>query len=131
MSVLDIATLEATPSPADLARTIPRSDLGNAERLIAEHGRDLRFAPGVGWFAWDGRRWKRDVDGEVMRRMKLTVRSIYAGAADVDDYDERRRLTAWALASESEARLRAAVSLAETERAVIVRPTSSTRTPGF
>jgi putative DNA primase/helicase len=115
-----IETFAATSKPADLDQSIKRSDLGNAERLVAEHGSDLRFAPGLGWFAWDGRRWKRDVDGEVMRRAKRAVRSMYAAAADLEDSDDRKKLTTWALQSESEARLRAAASLAETEREVIV-----------
>jgi len=101
--------------------TFMRTDLGNAERLVARHGGDLRFAPGIGWHEFDGRRWWRDVDGAVVRRMKLTVRAMYVEAADLDDADERSALTKWALASETEARMRAAVSLAESDLAVIVQ----------
>jgi putative DNA primase/helicase len=108
----------AGPSPAEFRLT----DLGNAERLVADHGNDLRYAPGLGWFAWDGRRWKLDKDGEPMRRAKRMVRAIYATAAEIDDDAQRKRLTAWATTSESEARLRAAVKLAEIDRAVIVDP---------
>ena len=97
------------------------TDLGNAERLVAQHGSDLRFAPGLGWFSWDGRRWKRDTDGEPLRRAKRVVRGMYSEAGLLDD-DARRALIKWATASESESRLRAAVKLAETERAVIVEP---------
>jgi putative DNA primase/helicase len=95
------------------------TDLGNAERLVADHGNDLRYAPGLGWFAWDGRRWKRDQDGEAIRRAKRMVRAMYAHAAELDDED-RAALVKWATASESEARLRAAVKLAETELAIVV-----------
>jgi putative DNA primase/helicase len=95
------------------------TDLGNAERLVAEHGHDLRYTPGLGWFAWDARRWKRDADGEAMRRAKLAVRALYAEASEREG-EERKRVAQWAIASESEARLRAAVKLAETERPVIV-----------
>jgi putative DNA primase/helicase len=101
---------------------LPLTDLGNAERLVASHGEDLRFAPGLGWFAWDGRRWRRDSDGEVVRRAKRTVRSMYADAERVEETEERKKLLAHGLRSESEARLRAAVKLAETERPVIVEP---------
>lgn len=100
----------------------PRTDLGNAERLVAQHGGDVHYAPGVGWLAWDGRRWRRDVDGAVMRFAKATVRSMYAAAAELDDSGERAALTKWAIASESEPRLRAMVKLAETELAVLVEP---------
>ena len=47
---------------------------------------------------------------------------MYARGAEIDDEQERKRLIAWAASSESEARLRAAVKLAETEREVIVDP---------
>jgi hypothetical protein len=53
------------------------TDYGNAERLVATHGRDLRHChPWVKWLAWDGRRWVVDDTGEVMRRAKATVRDM-------------------------------------------------------
>lgn len=107
-------------SKVDIA-TAPRTDLGNAERLVSMFGRDIRFAPAIGWFTWDGRRWQRDIDGAVMRFAKQTVRSMYAAAQESDDGEERKQLAKWAAASESESRLRAAVKLAETELEVIVR----------
>ena len=110
-------------SDVDEAGALDRlTDLGNAERLVADHGRDLRFAPGLGWLAWDGRRWRVDHDGESIRRAKRTVRGLYSRAALIEDEAERKRLLKWAIVSESEARLRAAVKLAETERAIIVEP---------
>jgi putative DNA primase/helicase len=111
-----VAGWQADDQPAVYHTT----DLGNAERLVAEHGRDLLFVPGPGWHAWDGRRWRRDTDGEVMRRAKLTVRAIAAEAAAVDDDEARKRLLRHALESEREPRLRAAVSLAASDREVIV-----------
>jgi putative DNA primase/helicase len=112
--------LDEALTPRATRREFRLTDLGNAERLVFEHGHDLRFAPGLGWYAWDGRRWKRDADGEAIRRAKQTVRTMYADAVEVEDSDLRKKLVAWAIASESEARLRAAVKLAETEREVIV-----------
>jgi putative DNA primase/helicase len=115
------AVPEQTGTDANKARPEFRlTDLGNAERLVHEHGHDLRFAAGLGWFAWDGRRWKRDRDGEVIRRAKRMVRSMYSQASELDDSDQRERLGKWASQSENEARLRAAVNLAETELPVIV-----------
>jgi putative DNA primase/helicase len=107
-------------TPETATRQFRPTDLGNAERLVAEHGKDLRYAPGIGWLAWDGRRWKPDTDGAAIRCMKQTVRAMYARAGELEDSDDREKLAKWATASESESRLRAAVNLAETERAVIV-----------
>jgi putative DNA primase/helicase len=98
------------------------TDLGNAERLVREHGRDLRFVPGIGWLVWDGRRWKLDADGEVLRRAKLTVRSMYETAAALSDEHDRKALARWATQSEAEARLRACVSLAASDIAVVMTP---------
>lgn len=108
---------ETAPPPGPF----PLTDLGNAERLVAMHGEDLRYTPGLGWLAWDGRRWAPDDTGELLRRAKLTARAIYRDAADCEDSDERKRIAAWARASESEARLKAMVSLAASEQAIVIR----------
>lgn len=106
-------------APAPLAFLL--TDLGNAERLVAQHGHDLRFVPGRGWHVWDGRRWRRDDDGELNRRIKLTVRAMQAEASAVDDATSRKRLLAHALRSEAHPRLTAAVARAESDAAIIAR----------
>jgi P4 family phage/plasmid primase-like protien len=98
----------------------PRTDLGNAERLVDQHGRDLRYAAGLGWLTWSGRRWRHDTDGEVVRRCKLTVRSIYSEAAQAPSDDLAGQLGKWAKASESSTRIASAIELAKTERPVVV-----------
>jgi putative DNA primase/helicase len=109
------------PGAAEATGPFARTDLGNAERLGALHGRDIRYVPGIGWLAWDGRRWGRDDTGEMMRRAKVTARSIYNDAAGCDDDEERRRIAAWARTSESEARLRAMTNLAASEQQLVRR----------
>lgn len=40
------------------------SDLGNARRLVGQHGRDLRYChPLRAWLVWDGRRWRARMTG--------------------------------------------------------------------
>ena len=117
----DEPALEEPVSDAGGVRTYALTDYGNAERLVAEHGRDLRHASGLGWFVWDGRRWQPDADGEVLRRAKRSARTAYTEALELDG-DARKLQSKWAMSSESAARLHAAVSLAESERPVIVRP---------
>jgi putative DNA primase/helicase len=128
------APLEANPRRvADLdapaVEAFPLTDLGNAERLVAQHGKDLRFATGLGWFAWDGKRWRRDSDGETMRRMKTTVRRLLVEASECDDREQRSKISRHALQSESEPKLRAALTLAQTEAKVVVAPESLDRDP--
>jgi len=108
-----------TPTPGNLHLT----DLGNAERLVARHGADLRFChPWARWLVWDGRRWAIDDAGEVKRRAKETVRAIYAEAAQAMDENERKARANWAMRSESRHRLDAMIALAQSEPAIPVLP---------
>jgi putative DNA primase/helicase len=97
------------------------TDYGNAERLVAQHGADLRYVPGPGWHVWDGLRFRRNDDGAVMRRMKETIRAIEATAAATESDNERRALLSHALKSEGAPRLNAAIELAKSEAAVVRR----------
>jgi putative DNA primase/helicase len=95
------------------------TELGNAERLVLDHGDDVRFVPELGWHVWDGRRWRPDWDGELMRRAKATVRRLEIVAGELDDDDERKRILTHALRSEARAKLENAVKLAETDSTII------------
>lgn len=61
---------------------LPMTDLGNAERWRVRHGSEFRFCDVMGWFQWDGRRWKllseeKDaLPAEVMQSVFHTVRAI-------------------------------------------------------
>jgi putative DNA primase/helicase len=121
-------------SSAPVTMGMAQTDLGNAERLVARHGGDIRHCPALGWLVWSGTHWSIDGSGEVLRRMKGTVRGILEEAAvllhqagQATDSDtakhlqaESDRLKAFARRSEMEARIRAAISLAESEPGVYV-----------
>jgi len=99
------------------------TDMGNAERLIVQHGRDLRYcSPWKCWLVWDGSRWKKDETYEPMRKAKETVRRIYAEAAEVDDDASRQQLVKHARRSESRTRLEAMVHLAMSEKGIPLLP---------
>ncbi len=64
----------------------PRTDLGNAERLVARHGHLMRYCrPWGKWLIWDGRRWALDLTGAAERLAKATVRMIGREAATIDN----------------------------------------------
>ncbi|MBX7496778.1 hypothetical protein K3172_13005 [Qipengyuania sp. 6B39] len=76
--------ISAVPDPeTDLAcARLPLTDLGNAERWRVRHGADFRFCDVMGWFMWDGRRWrllseeKDALPAEVMQSVFHTIRAI-------------------------------------------------------
>ena len=101
----------------------PRTDLGNAERLVDRFADQLRYCRRQGrWRYWDGRYWATDWTGEAERRAKATVRSIYTEASRASDPEERRALGRWAISSESRQRIQALLALAQTEPNIAVAP---------
>jgi putative DNA primase/helicase len=110
--------LDQAVAKAGRRRRFNLTDLGNAERLVDGHGTDLRFVPNVGWHVWDEKRWRPDVDGEVHRRAKQTVRQLALDAIEESGKQAEARLK-WALRSEAAARLASMVDLAETDKDVV------------
>ena len=112
--------------PADIRLT----ELGNAERLVAWHGADLRYChPWGKWLVWDGRRWEVDATAEVMRRAKQTVRALYGEAQNEENTKRRNELASWAMGCEREARIKSMVSLARAELGIPVLPDDLDRDP--
>jgi putative DNA primase/helicase len=110
---------------ATVARETPfaLTDMGNAHRLVAKHGDGLRYCHLWNkWLVWDKRRWRVDETGEVVRLAKQTVQAIYAEAAEANDQDASQALAKHALKSQAEARIRAMITLAESEPTIPVRP---------
>lgn len=105
-----------------VALTTLRTDLGNAERFVARHGRDLRYvAEWKRWLVWDGKRWATDESLEVQRRAQETIRSMWAAVADLPARDQED----WAkhiLRSETAGRLAALLECARANESMVVRP---------
>jgi len=113
------------PGAEDFIKTnaFNHTDLGNARRLVAQHGQDMKFCYTWGcWFLWDGIRWVKDTTGGICRLAKNTVASIYTEAANAVDRDERKAIAKHAAKSESEARINAMIALAESEPGITVTP---------
>lgn len=109
----------------DAPESFTLTDTGNAERLTAWHGEDLRYC-GLWskWLAWDGRRWKLDDTAEVERRSKLVSRAIAEEASRVkeDDPASFRALVTWAKTSESHQKRTAMIRWAQSERRIVILP---------
>jgi putative DNA primase/helicase len=113
------------------------TDVGNAQRLVARHGQDLRYCfPWRQWLAWDDRRWAADQTGEAVRRVKDTQAALYRETAErmaalggVGDDEERKRelaklthLLKHALAWEDARAIDRCLKLAASEPGVPVLP---------
>lgn len=115
--------VEDTPPYCRAKGGQPLTDLGNAERLVERHGHNLRFVHAwKQWLIWDGCRWRPDETEEIFRLAKETVRSIRAEAQACDDPDKAKKIFGFACQSEAAGKLKALVSLAQSEKEVSITP---------
>lgn len=100
------------------------SDWGNARRMVALHGQDLRFNHlNKEWYYWTGRCWEVDNCGEVVRRAKATVESLYEEAMGLEWESElRQKLFKFALKSEASGQIAGMLNLARSEPGIPVLP---------
>lgn len=102
------------------------TDLGNAERLVAYHGDEIRWdAARKVWRVWDGRRWAVDDALEVNRRAADTARRIRqeaaaAPASNCNGRDLGRDLFSHAVKSESRDRLAAMQEVAKARPGIAI-----------
>jgi putative DNA primase/helicase len=55
----------------------PETDIGNSRRFRLRHEHEVLYQTNIGWHGYDGRRWKEDVDGAVVRPLAhRTVEAI-------------------------------------------------------
>jgi len=95
-------------------RRYPLTELGNAERLVARFGEDIRYEHAQrDWYVWDGKRWIVDKVGALKRHMATVVREMLRQAADIKDDEMRRAFCSWQRQSESEHAIRASIALAQ------------------
>ena len=98
------------------------TDAGNARRLVAASGHQLRYCgPWGTWLVWDGRRWQRDSRGQIFERAKAVAAALFEDARQLVG-DERKAAMRWAMLSESAGRIEAMVKLARSEPTIPVDP---------
>jgi hypothetical protein len=103
--------------------SLPRTDLGNGERVVARFGADLRYChPWKKWLRFDEHRWKADDTGVVHQYAKQTARRILKEAANISDKDECEQQVKWWRASENKSRIEAMLSCASSERGIPIIP---------
>jgi putative DNA primase/helicase len=92
---------------SSLIRDYPWTDAGNSERLIKEHGENIRYIePWDSWLVWKGTRWELD-KGYLYRMAELVARKMYEEAESLkvkegDQQAEGYRTAAKSFARKSE-----------------------------
>jgi putative DNA primase/helicase len=121
---------EPAPMRPERRALFPQTDMGNAERFASRFGPGIRYcAPWKQWLWWDGSRWRIDQSREVQANAKETVRGIYEEAQAGGDEGSRTAILRWARKSESSARLKAMIEVAESEPGVPILPAHFDKDP--
>ena len=109
---------------AEVQRDERQTDLGNAKRLVALYGRDIRYVPEwERWLVWESNRWRIDPSKDaVLPLAKTTIRFLYTFASAIKDDQRQSLLIDHARKSERLERLRAMATLAQTEPGIPVSP---------
>ena len=97
------------------------SDVGNAERLVALYGKNLRFSSNRGrWLVWNGKYWQVDEDGHVERLAQAVVRKIQDAGEELPPEQEEAKasIRKFVLRSETDSRLKAMVNQARIMRGI-------------
>jgi P4 family phage/plasmid primase-like protien len=110
--------------------TYHRTDTGNAERLVARFGQDLRLChPWCKWLVWWAGRWAIDVTAEVKRAIDPTLRGMLREASLMNDVEEAKLHARHAFLSENKARRDAMLAIASALPGIPILPEEMNRDP--
>lgn len=91
---VEVETPPTAVIDAELAQ-MGREELGLTQRFIARWGATTRWCPGIGWYVWDGRRWKED-ETTAKGRAQETLALLIEEARTITDTDQRAVFMKWA-----------------------------------
>lgn len=110
-------------APINPATPFRLTDAGNAQRFAAQHAGHVHYCYAQKtWLVWDGTHWRRDPGDAIVRMAKEAARAIYVEAATATSEEQRKATGQWAAKSEDERRLRAMITLAQSEPGIPVTP---------
>lgn len=103
------------------APEIRETDVANAKRFAADHGRRVRFTIERGWFSWDGRRWAPDEKAVAVQALaKQTALALFD---EIRNSPDQKLAFAHARRSQSRQAIDAMVYLARSEPGIPARLT--------
>ena len=101
------------------------TDMGNAERLVAYYGHDIRYCAELKeWYLWKSSHWVLDDKLYIWELARETVKRIHYEALilleDGTNDVEQKKVNNFAYASQSHARIKAMIQLAQADPRIAV-----------
>jgi putative DNA primase/helicase len=114
---------EQIPVAPHAGRGYPENDSDRAVRFAERFGADLRYVScWKSWLQWDGTRWVRDADGAVMRKAQEMSHLLLDEAAQIGNFNERKRAANLALKAGDVQKLKAMIELAGAQPGIAADP---------
>lgn len=126
--ILCDSTLTYTPSKKDILN-FNFSDVGNAERLIEVHGRNIRYNPlRNSWMIWSGKHWEIDMSCKVEVLARDVIKRVQHFGEKIETIDEetqklKKSIKSFVLKSENDSRIKAMINQTKSQPGVIIRET--------
>jgi len=123
---------EAAPEPLEpgYEAEYPFSDAYNAQALILEYGKNLRYVPSwKTWLTWNGRFWERDTHNQTMRWQRHTVKALGKLLVETASKDDEKALLRHIASSLSTARIKAALEQAQSWQGISIPAESCDQDP--
>lgn len=106
---------------------LPRTDVGNAKRIVKRWGRIVKFAPGIGWLIYNKGTWeKKHADLRVINMAKVTAVDIVKEQQYADEH-HKNGIRAWAKKSQEGGRISYMLKLAQPDLVVDAEKLDSDR----
>jgi putative DNA primase/helicase len=95
--------IEDTEEIIDKAPSFHLTELGNAERIVYYHGKDLKYCNELEWLIWTGKQWQEDSKRKIEALTAKSLRGLYAEAKAEEDKYRSKQLHDWAKKCEKRA----------------------------
>ncbi|MBK9497223.1 MAG: bifunctional DNA primase/polymerase [Xanthomonadales bacterium] len=105
-----------------LTEKIYLTDMGNGRRFALRFSDQFKYNKALGWLNWNGSKWERNAEPQVMNAARHTVNAIFEEARDAHNPDDAKLASKWAVSSQSRGRLDALIYLASTEPSIHTPP---------
>ena len=88
--------VEDTEEIIDTPPAFHLTELGNAERVVYYHGKNIRYCNELDWLIWNGKRWEEDSKRKIEAITAKTLRALYGEAKATEDKFRKKQLNDWA-----------------------------------
>jgi len=89
------------------------TESGNRDRFVERNTGKCLYIPELKcWTIWDGKRWKKTSKAPIMKLADETAKSIFIEAKECSNAEGMKRLSSWAVKSQSEQKLRVMINMA-------------------